>query len=171
MTMTEEKLKFLGLGTVVEVEDLIALKDIKYFVVVARAIGRNNDDSTLLRYMLAPHPFGDVPDQKENILRITASQIKKVIHEGYTDELDEKLLTDLESAMRGSVAHTPPSTKTEKSTSNNSEEEQKKAEELAQEQEKKAVEEEKIKIQEMLKKDPFYRFRKMKEAEANDRTN
>ena len=73
--------------------------------------------------------------------------------------------------MRGSVAQTPPSTKTEKSTSNNSEEEQKKAEELAQEQEKKAVEEEKIKIQEMLKKDQFYRFRKMKEAEANDRTN
>ena len=54
---------------------------------------------------------------------------------------------------------------------NSTEEEQKKAEELAQEQEKKAVEEEKIKIQEMLKKDPFYRFRKMKEAEANDRTN
>lgn len=57
MTMTEEKLKFLGLGTVVEVEDLIALKDIKYFVVVARAIGRNNDDSTLyaicLRHILS----------------------------------------------------------------------------------------------------------------------
>lgn len=70
--MVEKKLKFLGLGTIVEVDDLISLPKTKY-VVIARAIGRNKDDSTLLRYMVAPHPFGNVPDQEENILRIACS--------------------------------------------------------------------------------------------------
>ena len=165
--MVEKKLKFLGLGTIVEVDDLISLPKTKY-VVIARAIGRNKDDSTLLRYMVAPHPFGNVPDQEENILRITASQVKRVIYEGYTDELDEKLLADLESKMRGTDAPPPLTSKTEVSKTTNPEDEEKKAKELVEQQLKKAEEEQKLKEQEILKKDPFYKFRKMKEAEAND---
>ena len=53
--MADEHVKFLGLGTVVEVDDMDALKDTKY-VVMARAIGQDSNGETILRYMLAPPP-------------------------------------------------------------------------------------------------------------------
>lgn len=169
--MAKETLKFLGLGTIVEVEDLIALKDIKYFVVVARAIGRDKDDSTLLRYMLAPHPYGDIPDQKDNILRITASQIKKVIHEGYTDELDNKLLDDLENEMRGTLAQVNSNSKTASEEPKKTDEAAKAVAPLVKKEIKNDAESQKIKEQKMLKKDPFYKFRKIKEEKANGKGN
>ncbi|GAB2023394.1 DUF4176 domain-containing protein [Pseudolactococcus yaeyamensis] len=167
--MVDEQLKFLGLGTVIEVDDMDALKDTKY-VVIARAIGQDSKGETILRYMLAPHPFGDVPDQKDNILRITASQIKQVIYEGYTDELDEKLLDDLENSMRGTLAQVKSSTKTEADEQNNSVETVKQAIPLVKQETKNIAEIQKINEQMMLKKDPFYKFRKMKEEKANGRT-
>ena len=92
--MAIEELKFLGLGSMVEVEDMDALKDTKY-VVIARAVGKNSNDATVLRYMLAPHPFGDVPKQKDNILIVTDNQITKIHVEGYVDIKDDQFLEEL----------------------------------------------------------------------------
>lgn len=167
--MADEHVKFLGLGTVVEVDDMDALKDTKY-VVMARAIGQDSNGETILRYMLAPHPHGDVPDQKDNILRITASQIKQVIYEGYTDELDEKLLDDLENTMRGALAQVKSNSKAESNGQNNSDEPVKQTVPFVQQEIEKVVENQELKEKELLKKDPFYKFRKMKEENANGRS-
>lgn len=168
--MKEKKLKFLGLGSVVEVDSIEAIKDTKYFV-IARAIGQDSKGNTIFRYMLAPHPFGDVPNQQENILKVMASEITKVIHEGYTDVLDEQLLEDLEQKMRGSLAQmgiSPASQSTQKKDSQADDDKQIL---LEKEQEaKKLAEKEKLNEQEMLKRDPFYKFRKMKEEKGNGRT-
>ena len=119
---------------------------------------------------MPPHPHGDVPDQKDNILRITASQIKQVIYEGYTDELDEKLLNDLENTMRGALAQVKSNSKAESNGQNNSDEPVKQTVPLVKQETDKVVEDQELKDKELLKKDPFYKFRKMKEEKVNGRT-
>ncbi|MGX7048484.1 hypothetical protein RU86_GL001662 [Lactococcus piscium] len=166
--MTDKQLAFLGLGTIVEVDDMDALEHTKY-VVVARAIGQDSNGETILRYMLAPHPYGHVPDQKENILRITASQITKIIHEGYTDELDTKLLDDLEDVMRGTLTQVVSGTKAEVDEKSDSDEKVKQVTPLVG-QEPKLAAAQKLEEENILKRDPFYKFRKMKEEKVNGRT-
>ena len=165
--MKDKKLKFLGLGSVVEVNSMEALKDTKYFV-IARAIGQNSEGDTILRYMLAPHPFGDIPNQQENILKVMDSEITKVIHEGYTDVLDEQFLEDLEQQMRDSLAQSNSSLASQAIQKKDTEQGTKQVL-LQKKQEAKKLAEEKLNEQEMLKRDPFYKFIKMKEAKGNDR--
>ena len=158
--MAIEELKFLGLGSMVEVEDMDALKDTKY-VVIARAVGKNSNDATVLRYMLAPHPFGDVPKQKDNILIVTDNQITKIHVEGYVDIKDDQFLEELLGNLSQTVSReNTTTTKISTNQASEDEEENKKSELLAQEQverdEAKRVAYEK----EQLRRDPFYKFRK-----------
>lgn len=141
----------------VEVDDMDALKDTKY-VVFARAVGKNSDGETILRYMLAPHPFGDVPKQKDNILTVEGSQITKVHVEGYVDKKDDQFLEELfvsigqiiSKASNNSATPPPPQ----------EDEESKKAAQLAKEKTEKEEAERLEQERERLRRDPFYKFRK-----------
>ena len=125
--MAIEELKFLGLGSMVEVEDMDALKDTKY-VVIARAVGKNSNDATVLRYMLAPHPFGDVPKQKDNILIVTDNQITKIHVEGYVDIKDDQFLEELLGNLSQTVSsENTTTTKISTNQASEDEEENKKA--------------------------------------------
>lgn len=166
--MADKQLAFLGLGTIVEVDDMDGLKHTKYLV-IARAIGQDSNGETMLRYMLAPHPFGNVADQKENILRVTASQITNIIHEGYTDELDTKLLEDLEDVMRETLTQVVSGSKSEVDEKSNSDEQVKQVTPLVG-QEPKLAAAKKLEEEKILTRDPFYKFRKMKEEKVNGRT-
>lgn len=164
MKVADKQLAFLGLGTIVEVDDMDALKHTKY-VVIARAIGQDSNGETMLRYMLAPHPYGNVADQKEKILRVTASQITNIIHEGYTDELDTKLLDDLEDVMRETLTQVVSGSKSEVDEKSNSDEKVKQVTPLVGQEPKHAAVQ-KLEEENILKRDPFYKFRKMKEEKA-----
>lgn len=148
--MTLKKLKFLGLGSMVEIDDMDALLDTKYMI-IARAVGKNSKGETILRYQVAPHPFGNIPSQKENILTISESQVKEIISQGYTDEKDEALLNELLSKMNQAINSSV--------TKVDNLEEQRKLE--LQAQESKRLEDERLeKEQVLLRRDPFYKFRK-----------
>lgn len=158
--MTTKTLKFLGLGSMVEVNDMDALPETKY-VVIARAVGKNSNDATILRYMVAPHPFGDVPKQTDNILVVEEHNIKKVHVEGYVDEKDDRLLEEFLDGMKQTISKTNFSAdKVSAPPTAEEEEVEKKTALLAQKQaeneELKRLELEK----EQLRRDPFYKFRK-----------
>ena len=158
--MAIEELKFLGLGSMVEVEDMDALKDTKY-VVIARAVGKNSNDATVLRYMLAPHPFGDVPKQKDNILIVTDNQITKIHVEGYVDIKDDQFLEELLGNLSQTVSsENTTTTKISTDQASEDEEENKKAELLAQEQAERDEAKRLAYEKEQLRSDPFYKFRK-----------
>lgn len=132
--MTTKTLKFLGLGSMVEVDD-----------------------------MDAPHPFGDVPKQKDNILVVGESNIKKVHVEGYVDEKDDRLLEEFLDGMKQTISKTNFSADKVSAplTSEKEEEEVEKkaalhAQKQAENEELKRLELEK----EQLRRDPFYKFRK-----------
>ncbi|EGP4752179.1 DUF4176 domain-containing protein [Enterococcus faecium] len=156
--MNSEKLEFLGLGSMIEVDDMDALLDTKY-VVIARAIGKDSKENTILRYMIAPHPFGDIPSKKGNILTISESQVKKVLTHGYLDEKDDalfdELLTKMNQSIRNQTSSSMPNFKTEADNLK----EQKKIE--LQAQEAKKLENDRLeKEHALLRRDPFYKFRK-----------
>ncbi|MGM0332984.1 DUF4176 domain-containing protein [Enterococcus sp. AZ050] len=152
--MTLKKLKFLGLGSMVKIDDMDALLDTKY-VIIARAVGKNTKGETILRYQVAPHPFGSIPSQKENILTISESQVKEILTQGYIDEKDETLLNELLSKMNQAINSPAINVKTEVDNL----EEQRKLE--LQAQEAKKLEDDRLKKeQDLLRRDPFYKFRK-----------
>lgn len=86
----------------VEVDDMDALPDTKY-VVVARAVGKNATGQTLLRYRVAPHPFGNVPNHEDEILTVEDSKITTVYTEGYSDKKDDDFLENMLAAMSGAI--------------------------------------------------------------------
>lgn len=140
MAEKEEKLQFLGLGSVVEIDHMDALTDTLYFI-VARAVGKDSSGQTILRYQVAPHPDGDTPSQQ--IVTLAETDIVKVVHEGYQDNKDDSFLTTLLEKMAG----TPPLPKKEKLEASHSKKIEVKPPK---------VEDEK----EILKRDPFYKFKR-----------
>ncbi|EOH97197.1 hypothetical protein BCR22_02615 [Enterococcus plantarum] len=82
---------FLPLGSILRLEE--PENDQILYVVVARAIAKNEMDAIFSRYKVAPHPFGDVPSQE--VFTISADQIAEVIFEGYSDQNDQEFLEDL----------------------------------------------------------------------------
>lgn len=140
MAEKEEKLQFLGLGSVVEIEHMDALTDTLYFI-VARAVGKDSSGQTILRYQVAPHPDGATPSQQ--IVTLAETDIIKVIHEGYQDNKDDSFLTALLEKMAGAP---PLPTKEKVETSESKKTEVKPPK----------VEDEK----EILKRDPFYKFKR-----------
>ncbi|MBF8807771.1 MAG: DUF4176 domain-containing protein [Enterococcus lacertideformus] len=82
---------FLPLGSILRLEE--PETDQILYVVVARAIAKNEMDKIFSRYKVAPHPFGDVPSQE--VFTISADQIAEVIFEGYSDKKDQEFLDDL----------------------------------------------------------------------------
>lgn len=140
MAEKEVKLQFLGLGSVVEIEHMDALTDTLYFI-VARAVGKDSSGQTILRYQVAPHPFGATPSQQ--IVTLAETDIVKVVHEGYQDNKDDSFLTTLLEKMAGA----PPLPKKEKGETSESKKTEVKPPK---------VEDEK----EILKRDPFYKFKR-----------
>lgn len=131
--------EFLPLGSIVRLEGTD--HDNWLYFIVARAITRGEEEDIIPRYRVAPHPFGDTPSQE--VFSIRDSQIVEVIFKGYQDREDEKFLDGLFELMEGSlkdegggkvVANPTPT--------------------LSPVQ--------KVNEGELLKKDPFYKFRKGK---------
>ena len=89
--MTESTLKFLPLGSVLRVEEPEDTS--KLYLVIARAIAKNESDEVFSRYKLAPHPFGDVPSQE--MVTINENQISEVVFEGYSNQQDQEFLKEL----------------------------------------------------------------------------
>ncbi|MEV8213078.1 DUF4176 domain-containing protein [Leifsonia sp. NPDC077715] len=86
----------LGLGSIVrlESENWTGL-----FVVLARGAYRPHQEhnEVVPRYLLAPHPYGEAPDQET--FPLLASEIVEVVFEGYTDDADAAFLADLLDQM------------------------------------------------------------------------
>lgn len=82
---------FLPLGSILRLEE--PENDQILYVVVARAIAKNDLDEIFSRYKVAPHPFGDVPSQE--VFTVSADQIAEVIFEGYSDQKDQEFIDDL----------------------------------------------------------------------------
>ncbi|WP_258046036.1 DUF4176 domain-containing protein [Leifsonia shinshuensis] len=91
----------LGLGSIVRLETpgVSGL-----FVVLARGAFRPDKERTEVvpRYLVAPHPFGEAPDQETFPILVDA--IQQVVFEGYTDDADtsflENLLDQMENGRR-----------------------------------------------------------------------
>lgn len=106
-----------------------------YFV-VARAIAKNEAKEIVPRYKVAPHPFGDVPN--EEIFSIGVTQISEVLFEGYQDAKDKEFLESLlhQIANVQNKPNVPPKRNEESN--------------------RKVV----IDKKQELERDPFYKFRK-----------
>jgi len=88
---TTLKDELLGLGSIVEVDDMDAYPDMKY-VIIARAIGKNSGGTTILRYRVAPHPEGITSTNEDEVLTVEGSKITTVYQAGYMDAEDEAFL-------------------------------------------------------------------------------
>ena len=111
--------------------------------------------------MLAPHPFGDVPKQKDNILIVTDNQITKIHVEGYVDIKDDQFLEELLGNLSQTVSsENTTTTKISTDQASEDEEENKKAALLAQEQAERDEAKRLAYEKEQLRRDPFYKFRK-----------
>lgn len=133
---------FLPLGSMVYLEDKDAYGTM-LFLIVARAIARNEHGEVTSRYKVAPHPFGDIPS--EQIFSIKASDISEVVYEGFSNEVDRQFLEGLIGQMTNAKSNpTPPQTKSTTIP------EPQEVEEIESEEDEK----------EKLKADPFYKFRK-----------
>lgn len=148
MTQKDEKLQFLGLGSMVEIDHIDALADTLYLI-VARAVGKDDDGKTILRYQVAPHPKGGPAKQSDDIITLAKSSITKVVHKGYYDEKDDIFLSDMIIRMENSIKNKSQNIRKEKSIV----QEKKLGKKEAPISPK--VEDEK----ELLNKDPFYKFR------------
>ena len=82
----------LGLGSVVRLDDASRTG---LFVILARGAYRPDAErnDVLARYLVAPHPYGEAPDQET--FPILSGEIDAVVFEGYTDEADTAFLADL----------------------------------------------------------------------------
>ena len=87
---------FLGLGSVIRLDDG-GPSDL--YVVLARGAYRpdSEQNGVISRYLVAPHPFGEAPDQET--FPILASEVTEVVFEGYTDDADTAFLADLLEQM------------------------------------------------------------------------
>lgn len=148
MTQKDEKLQFLGLGSMVEIDHIDALADTLYLI-VARAVGKDDDGKTILRYQVAPHPKGGSAKQSDDIITLDKSSITKVVHKGYYDEKDDVFLSDMIIRMENSIKNMSQNIRKEESIV----QEKKLGKKEASISPK--VEDEK----ELLNKDPFYKFR------------
>lgn len=146
MAEKEEKLQFLGLGSVVEIEHMDALTDTLYFI-VARAVGKDSSGQTILRYQVAPHPEGATKKHEDKIITLSEGDISKTIFEGYCDEKDDIFLSEMLEGMEQAI-------KKMKTSSNHSTIPLKKVEEVPATPVPQIEDE-----SELLKKDPFYKFK------------
>lgn len=88
---SEMNTPFLPLGSILRLEEVEDNQSL--YLVVARAIAKNELDEIFSRYKVAPHPFGDVPSQE--VFTISANEIAEVMFEGYSDQNDQDFLDDL----------------------------------------------------------------------------
>ncbi|MDR1567401.1 MAG: DUF4176 domain-containing protein [Streptococcaceae bacterium] len=84
----------LGLGSIVRVENE---NNNGLYVVLARGAMREGEEGAKPRYLVAPHPYGNAPDQET--FPVLDSEIKAVVFEGYSDEADEAFIEDLLDQM------------------------------------------------------------------------
>lgn len=82
----------LGLGSIVRIDRTSASG---LFVIVARGAYRPDKGSNevLPRYLVAPHPHGEAPDQET--FPVLVSDIAEVVFDGYSDAADAIFLADL----------------------------------------------------------------------------
>lgn len=126
--------KFLPLGSMLKLKE--TEDDNSLYFVVARAIAKNEADEIVPRYKVAPHPYGDVPNQE--VFSIDVTQIAEIIFKGYEDEKDSEFVEE----MIGRMTNAPKQPSVQKKVETTSE--------------KTPEEDEK----EKLLRDPFYKFRK-----------
>ncbi|WP_460631481.1 DUF4176 domain-containing protein [Leifsonia lichenia] len=88
--------EFLGLGSIVRLENE---SNAGLFVVLARGAFRPDNEQPEVepRYLLAPHPYGEAPDQET--FPIVTREIQEVVYKGYSDAADEAFLADLLDQM------------------------------------------------------------------------
>jgi len=121
MSAGNDKLTFLGLGSMVDVDDMDALADTKY-VVIARAVGKNSAGGVILRYRLAPHPSGITPSNADEILTVEGSKITHIYTKGYVDEKDDVFLSTKLQELTGSKVNAKAITQPKPSNSKITEE-------------------------------------------------
>ncbi|MFK3669734.1 DUF4176 domain-containing protein [Leifsonia aquatica] len=96
--------ELLGLGSIVRLENESASG---LFVVLARGAFRPDGErnEVVPRYLVGPHPYGEAPDRET--FPILASDVREVVHKGYTDAADavflEDLLNQIENGRRTST--------------------------------------------------------------------
>lgn len=131
--MKETGVKLLPLGSIVRIEEPEATQT--FYLVIARAIAKNESDEVFSRYKVAPHPYGDVPSQE--IFTINADQISEIVFEGYSNQQDQEFLDNLFVKMSTSEISVPDTHESE------------------------IIPEEEpiISEQQRLQEDPFYKFR------------
>lgn len=87
--MNEEKqFRFLPLGTFVKV----AKRGDQIYMIVARALTKNQEGKPRSNYRLVEHPKGD--GRGNNLFMATDMDVVEIIQEGYSDESDKKFLED-----------------------------------------------------------------------------
>jgi hypothetical protein len=168
MSAGNDKLTFLGLGSMVDVDDMDALADTKY-VVIARAVGKNSAGGVILRYRLAPHPSGITPSNDDDILTVEGSKITHVYTKGYVDAKDDVFLSNKLQELTGSKVNAKALTQPKPSNSNIAEETTASTNaqtnrnaqvSLGASVPETVVQQAEEKADEKLKTDPFYKFRK-----------
>lgn len=86
----------LGLGSIVrlEREEVSGL-----FVILARGAFRPDQELPGVepRYLVAPHPYGEAPDQET--FPVLARDVQEVVFAGYSDSDDDAFLADLLDQM------------------------------------------------------------------------
>lgn len=156
MSKQDEELKFLGLGSVVDVDSIEKIPDTKYFV-IARAVGKDSSGQTILRYRLCPHPMGLTPTTEEEVLTVEGKQITEVYLQGYSDEKDDAFLETFLAKMSNDIKEITKKQPQTNPPENSKEVVEEKNQESVTVQNEKL---EKTKEHEKMKKDPFYKFRK-----------
>lgn len=97
--------EFLGLGSMVRLETEVASG---LFVVLARGAFRPDAELAQVepRYLVAPHPYGEAPDQET--FPVLARDVQEVVFRGYVDSDDEAFLEDLLDQMENGRRATTP---------------------------------------------------------------
>lgn len=96
---------FLGLGSIVRLDrDGVS----GLFVVLARGAYRPDTEQAVVvsRYLVAPHPYGEAPDQET--FPILSGEVQEVVFEGYTDDADSEFLDDVLDQMENGRRPTTP---------------------------------------------------------------
>lgn len=130
----ELKGRFLPLGSMLQLKE--TEDDSLLYFIVARAIAKNNTGEIVPRYKVAPHPYGDTPNQE--VFSIDATQIVKVLFEGYENNKDVEFVENMFERMTNTLEQSNSKTNSSPINVNKSQEEE----------------------IENLRKDPFYKFRK-----------
>lgn len=123
----ELKERFLPLGSMLQLKE--TEDDSLLYFIVARAITKNSTGEIVPRYKVAPHPCGDTPNQE--VFSINATQIVKVLLEGFENDKDKEFVENMLEKM----VNSPKQVASKEKTVSKGEVEK-------------------------LKVDPFYKFRK-----------